>query len=348
MKLFSFFMPGLCSAQPFHLRLLFVFEAALFVLLFSLASCSELTDPLTPGRLVPMTVDEDPALPSAMINGTLLHVETYGEPSDPMIIMIHGGPGGDYRSLLEAKAFADDGFFVVFYDQRGTGLSQRVDASDFEDVQIMIDDLNALIDHFRQSDDQKVFLVGHSWGAMLATGYINQFPEKIDGVVLAEPGGFTWDQVLDYLSRSNHINFFSEALNDALFPEQIFAGRDEDEILDYKAVYFFTFENAPGNTIGNAGPYPFWRSGAVAAKTMIESGEEKGLDFTTHLHDFNTRVLFTYSELNTAYGEDWANTVGSAYPHVDYHEIPGTGHEMLYFGWDAFYPIALTYLNEMK
>ena len=121
---------------------------------------------------------------------------------------------------------------------------------------------------------------------MLATGYINQHPDKIDGAVLAEPGGFTWPQVEDYLSLSNKIKFFSEALNDALFPEQIFAGRDEHEILYYKAAYFFTFENAPGNTIGNAGPYPFWRSGAVALEAMIEIGETKGLDFTTHLQDY--------------------------------------------------------------
>ena len=348
MKLLSFFMPGLCSAQPFQLRLLFGFQAALFLLLFSLASCSDLADPAQPGSLVPRTVDEDSSLPSLQVNGTLLHVETFGDPADPIIVMIHGGPGGDYRSLLKAKAFANDGFFVVFYDQRGTGLSQRVDASDFDDVQIMIDDLDALIHHFRMSEDQKVFLVGHSWGAMLATGYINQHPEEVDGAVLAEPGGFTWDQVEEYLSQSNHIDFFSEALNDALFPEQIFAGCDENEILDYKAAYFFTFENAPGNTIGNAGPYPFWRSGAVALEAMIEIGETKGLDFTTHLQDYETRVLFAYSELNTAYGIEWAHTVGAAYPQVEYHLIPGTGHELLYFGWEAFYPIALTYLNEMK
>ena len=320
----------------------------LFVLLFSLAACSELADPAAPGSLVPRTVDQDPSIPSLLVNGTLLHIETFGDPADPIIVMIHGGPGGDYRSLLEAKAFANDGFFVVFYDQRGTGLSERVDADQFDDVQIMIDDLDALITHYRQKDGQKVFLVGHSWGAMLATGYINQHQGKINGAVLGEPGGFTWPQVEDYLSRSNHIDLFSEALNDAIFPEQIFLGRDEHEIQDYKASFFFTFENAPGNTIGNAGPYPFWRSGAVSFEAMVETGEEKGLDFTTHLKDYTTNVLFLYSELNTAYGLEWAQTVGSAYAHVEYHEIPDSGHEMFYFGWDALYPIALTYLNELK
>ncbi|MDX2247924.1 MAG: hypothetical protein SF052_14155 [Bacteroidia bacterium] len=64
-------------------RLLFL---SLSVFIFS---CNP-EPPITPGLLVPRTVDEDPALPSLLINGTLLHVETFGTPTDPMILMIHG------------------------------------------------------------------------------------------------------------------------------------------------------------------------------------------------------------------------------------------------------------------
>jgi proline iminopeptidase len=330
-------------------KFLIMKQTFFFVLLLFLGAChNDLMDPLTPGALVPRTVDEDASLPALMVNGTLLHVETYGQPTDPILVLIHGGPGGDYRSLLKAKAFSDDGYFVVFYDQRGTGLSERVDRSQFSDVQIMIDDLQALIQHFRISPDQKVFLMGHSWGAMLASAYVNQHPDEINGVVLAEPGGLTWDQAKDYISRANDPDLFSEALNDALFPEQIFAGRDENEILDYKAAYFMTFENAPGNTIGNAGPYPFWRNGALSAEAMFDFAESHGFDFTTHLHAYSTKVLFAYSELNNAYGFDWAKAVGAPYPNVEYFQVNGSGHELLYFGWENFYPVALTYLNELK
>ena len=38
---------------------------------------------------------------------------------------------------------------------------------------------------------QKVNLVGHSWGAMLASAYLGQYPEKVDHAVLAEPGFLT-------------------------------------------------------------------------------------------------------------------------------------------------------------
>lgn len=322
----------------------------LFVLALAAFSC-DLEDPATPGLLVPKTVDQDAALPSLAINGTLLHVETHGKPSDPLLVLIHGGPGGDYRSLLPAKALAQEGFFVIFYDQRGTGLSQRVSRSQFEGadaIQLMIDDLDQLIRHFKKSPNQKVFLMGHSWGAMLATAYINQNPQAISGAVLAEPGGFTWAQTSEYLSRSNKIKLFSEALNDAVYPEQIFSGRDEHEILDYKASFFASFENAAGNTIGNAGPYPFWRNGAVAFNALIDNAERRGLDFTTHLKAYKPKVLFLYSELNRAYQLPWAQKVSSAYTQAQLEEIKGCGHEMFHFAWPGIMTKSLSYLNALK
>ena len=295
----------------------------------------------TPGLLVPRTVDEDTRLPSLSINGTKLHVESFGNATDPILVVIHGGPGGDYRSMINAKQLVGNGFFVVFYDQRGSGLSKREDKSMYEAgdaIQLFIDDLDEIIGHYRLSATQKVFLLGHSWGAMLATGYVNQYPEKISGVILAEPGGFTWTQTLDYLSRSNHIKFFSEALNNAIFPEQIFAGRAEQEVLDYKATFFSSFENAPGNTIGTAGPYPFWRNGAVSFSGLIDNADKRGFDFTTDLNKYPNKILFLYSEYNKAYGVDWAKQVSAPYLTADIQLVKGTGHEMLYFGWGDMYP----------
>ncbi len=170
----------------------------------------DVLDPSEPGLLVPKTVEHDLTLLSLEINDTKLHVETFGTATDPIIVMLHGGPGADYRAMLKAQQFSEHGFFVVFYDQRGSGLSKREDKSQYLDngPQLMIDDLDAIIRHFRISDTQKVILIGHSWGAMLATGYIDQNPHTIDGAILAEPGGLVWGDVEDYVERVVKIDFF--------------------------------------------------------------------------------------------------------------------------------------------
>jgi len=108
------------------------------------------------------TVLDDASLPQIEINGVRLHAETYGDPSNPVIIVLHGGPGGDYRSQLGAKSLADTNF-VVFYDQRGAGLSERVPAEELT-VRAYMAELDAVIEKY--SPDRPVTLLGHSWGRL--------------------------------------------------------------------------------------------------------------------------------------------------------------------------------------
>jgi proline iminopeptidase len=300
------------------------------------------------GNLVPRTVTEDASLPSILVNGTHLHAETFGNPDDPMVIMLHGGPGSDYRSMLNAKALANDGYFIVFYDQRGSGLSQRHDKNSYS-LQLMMDDLTAVISYYRKSPGQKIFLLGHSWGAMLATAYINSYPNVINGAILAEPGGFTWDETRDYISRTKKLSAFNENSNDALYPDQFFTGKEnEHEILDYKLALAASFDSREGNPIGNAGPYPMWRYGAVVQSALLEIASKDGFDWTTNLKQYNTKVLFCYSELNKAYGPGHAQLLSSAYTQVQLEMIKGTGHEILYFGWNNFYPLVKNYLTALR
>jgi proline iminopeptidase len=322
------------------------------LMLALLAGCDGgLLDVTEPGALVPRTVEQDPSLPSLALNGTLLHVRSFGSPQDPLLILIHGGPGADFRSLLAARAFADHGFQVIFYDQRGAGLSRREPRNQFEQrgaVDMMIADLDALIAHFNSDGARRVFLMGHSWGAMLATGYISRHPLKIAGAVLAEPGGFTWTQAREYSNRALRIRPFAEEFNDGFFPDHVFAGRSEHEVLDYRAGFFTDLESAPGNMVGNAGPYPYWRAGAVAHLGLITHAERYGFNLATGLAAFTTEVLFLYSELNRAYGREWAAAVAATYPNARLDVVRGSGHEMLYFGWAEFFPKSLAYLESVR
>ena len=322
----------------------FKLAIAAFIIAF-LGSC-EMNDMDEPGLLVPLTVTEDSSLPSITVNGTMLHSETYGNPNDSIIIVIHGGPGADYRSLLNLQYLAADGYYVVFYDQRGSGLSQRHDA-DIYTTQLYLDDLDAVIEHYKQTENQKVILFGHSFGAMLAAGYIDQHPEKVRGVIMVEPGGFTWDQTEEYIARSQDLNLFTETTNDYVYLDQ-FITADEHNSLDYKMSLNFAADIAENNMSGNTGPFPIWRFGAICNIASIEYVMDNSFDFTENLGSYTTKVIFAYSELNKAYGKDHAEKISAAFPNVELVEILGTGHEAIYFAWDNLYPMVQNYLNEIN
>jgi len=124
---------------------------------------------------VPKTVSDDKTIPHIEIDNVVFHSETFGNDTNETVIIIHGGPGNDYKYLLPLKELSKK-YFVVFYDQRGTGLSPRVDEKE-QSLENSLKDLDNIIDYY--SPDHKVNLIGHSWGAMLASGYIARNPERV-------------------------------------------------------------------------------------------------------------------------------------------------------------------------
>ena len=269
-------------------------------------SCNEERNIFDPGNLAPKTVDQDSSLPSISVNGSLFHAETFGNKDSAMIVFLHGGPGGDYRNALNVKKLADDGYYVIFYDQRGSGLSQR-HPKDSYTGNTLTDDLKAIIHHYKTSTNQKVFLFGHSWGAILAGAYINRYPTEISGVIFAEPGGFNYQSLVEYGEKTRKLELFGEATSDALYQDQFITGKEnEHEILDYKLNINSSFVFANGNIEGIEGPSPYWRNGAVILKKLSELAAKNGYDFTTNLSHYTPKVLFIYGQNNKAYGLEYA------------------------------------------
>ncbi|MDT7837601.1 alpha/beta fold hydrolase [Aquabacterium sp. OR-4] len=163
------------------------FLARILALWLTLAACAHADG-------VPRTTEHDPSLPAVTLRGYRFHAEAHGDPARPVLIVLHGGPGADYRYLQGLAELADQ-YRVVFYDQRGSGLSPRVPAEGIT-VAAYLADLDAFVDHFGQG--RRVHLLGHSWGAMLASAYAGAHPVKVGRLVLAEPGFLDADALADF------------------------------------------------------------------------------------------------------------------------------------------------------
>ncbi len=89
------------------------------------------------------------------------------------LITLHGGPGSiglGFRSRIFRNKIEKD-YAVVYFDQRGSGMSQGSYSENGISVDIMAEDVLALVKVIKHKygRDSRFFLMGHSWGGTLGT-----------------------------------------------------------------------------------------------------------------------------------------------------------------------------------
>lgn len=136
------------------------------------------------GYFLSKTVSRNPLVPSERIRGVNLHVHTYGDKDQPLLVGLHDGPGADSYSLKTLEALSDR-FHVVLYDRRGCGLSERVPPERLR-MDSLLAELGALLD--RLAPQKSVYVAGQGFGAKLGALYAARHPAKIRSLVLLSPG----------------------------------------------------------------------------------------------------------------------------------------------------------------
>lgn len=141
-----------------------------------------------------------------------LYIEERGNPNGTPVIIVHGGPGLDFRYMASAfETHMGDDYRLIFYDQRATGRSAGLVDSTSINVSNFVRDLDSV----RAAKGlDKVNLIGHSWGGLLAMYYGIQFPDRIGSLVLASSAGpdFTYYQGFlgNLLGAGIDVDTFSE------------------------------------------------------------------------------------------------------------------------------------------
>ncbi len=204
----------------------------LYCLLLLIFSACTSVDEL--GVLVPPTVDEDTALPSQSITvagrSRLVHVRTFGNPAHPPLFVLHGSytDTHPYRNICESLA---EKYYVVIWDQRGCGLSERITESEFT-LETAVAEINAMKEMY--SPNQKITLVGQSWGGGLATLYTSKHPERVAQLILIEPMPLTGADMQQLFKTIVEFNFFNTSWNNLARHSQALSPRDHAQ-LDYRA-----------------------------------------------------------------------------------------------------------------
>lgn len=103
------------------------------------------------------------------------------------IIYLQGGPGGfiSDRNIEILAPLSEDGYDIYLYDQIGSGLSDRLANINDYTADRHKKDLEEII---KKIGAGKVILIGQSWGAILATLFIADNPQKVQKVIFTGAG----------------------------------------------------------------------------------------------------------------------------------------------------------------
>lgn len=216
---------------------------------------------------------------------TTLHARVEG--AGAALLVMHGGLGLDHTYLRPWLDPLADDVRLVYYDHRGNGRSERPASLDGVDHATWADDADALRDRL---GEDRIVLLGHSYGAFLALEYALRHPERLRGLVLVSAAA-----ALDYVpeaierARARATAAQMETLTEVLSAPVADDAAFREKWLRVLPVYFHRYEPAYGEAMDRDARYsarasnhafahclPAYdvrpRLGEIAAPTLVLSG----------------------------------------------------------------------------
>ena len=98
--------------------------------------------------------------------------------ANPVLLLIHGGPGDAQSALRSTYAVYEKDFTIVQWDQRGAGRTYiKNPNSPPEPERVELDGIELAQYLCSYLTKKKIVLLGHSWGSYLAIGMVQRRPE---------------------------------------------------------------------------------------------------------------------------------------------------------------------------
>ena len=100
--------------------------------------------------------------------------------NNPVLLFLHGGPGmPEYTFFEQYCPQIENSFTVCYWEQRGSGLSYRDDTPvGSETTEQLISDTLSVTNYLRNRfGQQKIYLMGHSWGTYLGIQAASRAPQ---------------------------------------------------------------------------------------------------------------------------------------------------------------------------
>ncbi|WP_373484677.1 proline iminopeptidase-family hydrolase [Acetobacterium malicum] len=255
--------------------------------------------------------------------GKKIWYSVYGEAlQQTPLLVVHGGPG--FLSIPDVLADFSDDRPVYFYDQLGSGNSDRADDKNDYSLEYFVSELNAVIQGLQL---REVILLGLSWGCGLICAYmLDKQPQFVTALILSAPYLSTplWEEC-----AMENISSLPETMQKII----VEAEKNQEFGADYEiaaGVYY-------GKYLCRLDPWPdsvmasFGKLNMDVYLTMwgpsefTVNGKLKQFDLMPRLHEIPVPVLLTCGDNDEA-GVKMVKDFQMAFPLGSMAVIPGAAH----------------------
>jgi len=258
------------------------------------------------------------------------------------VLIVHGGPGRPFRQPLTGLEPLAGKYRFHYYDQRGCGKSTRpidrfASQNMYENMTTLDKSLGlgaqiADIERIRQIlGEQKLILIGHSWGGLLASLYAAEFPEHVEKLILVSPANTLVMPQPDadsdlFASVRARLPQDQQAEYDAFMKDymdfnKLFTRTDAELVaLDEKfGVYYLSIVNLPADKQIEQGEPGGWMTWGM----YVSMGQRH--DYRKALHAV-TAPVFVIHGANDLQSEKASRMYAEAFPNAQFHVIQNATH----------------------
>lgn len=241
------------------------------------------------------------------MNAISLFTREFGEPKNPIIIILHGLFGMSDNWVSLAKSLSNR-FFVLVPDLRNHGNSPHTEDFSYE---LMLEDVLNL---YTEKNISSAIILGHSMGGKLAMNLAINFPEKVDKLIIADmslkQGEFKEIHalILETISKTDLAKFASFGEIEKWF----------DSFIPQKKIVLFALKNIKKNSNGSFE----WKLNYFS----LHNNTHKIMEPVVPFESYKKLSLFIKGELSEYIMDEDIIEIKTWFPLAEIKIIPNSSH----------------------
>ncbi len=275
------------------------------------------------------------------------------------VLIVHGGPGYPFAEPWPGLEPLTNEYRFLYHDQRGCGQSTRpIDTFSstnyYQNMKALDQTLGigaqvADIERIRQIlGEEKLIIIGHSFGGFLASLYAAEFPERVEAMILVAPAdvivmpqkdGGLFEEVRKRLPEDMQEDY-AAYLEDYLDFQNIFSKSEADLVAlnEEFAKYYAAVAETSIPEQGKSGGWMVWAM-------YLSMGTRH--DYRDALKDVNAPLLVVHGadDLQT---EEASRIYVDAFPNARFHVIEDATHFPFHEQPEEFAAVVGEFLRGLK